>query len=76
MIAENTTPSGAPLYWFAAELAAPEKGEPEFKLQRSEVAGYEWRTLTELLEAPDFLPNNLVIVRRIVDGEIPLRTKE
>lgn len=75
-IAENTTPSGAPLYWFVAELAAPENGDPKLTLQRSEIAGYEWKTFPELLDDPDFLPNNLEIVRNIVEGKIDLRGKK
>lgn len=73
VVAQNQTPVGAPLYWFVAELADPTETEPEFHLQTSEVAGYEWRTLAELLEEPDFLPNNLAVTRDVVDGRISLR---
>ena len=71
-IAEIKTPSGGVLNLFVAEPEAPPDREPEFRLQPSEVVEYQWRTLTELLDDPDFLPNNLEVVRKIVDGEIAI----
>lgn len=71
-IAEIRTPSDATLHLFVAELEKPLAGDPEIKLQPSEASGYEWRTLTELLDDPDFLPNNLEVVRKIVEGKIQI----
>ncbi len=71
-IAEIKTPSDAVLHLFVAEPEEPLERDPEIKFQPSEVAGYEWRTLTELLDDPDFLPNNLEVVRKLVSGEISI----
>ena len=72
LLAENRTPSGAPLYWFAAR-ALSDDPNPRVTVQPAEVAEYQWRTLVELLDDPDFLPNNHEIVRGIVEGRIALR---
>ncbi|MBQ9812759.1 MAG: NUDIX domain-containing protein [Thermoguttaceae bacterium] len=71
-LAENTTPSGAPLYWFSAESVERDPDALRIVVQPEEVAGYEWRALVDLLDDPDFLSNNLAIVRKIVAGEIAL----
>ena len=71
-LAENSTPTGAPLYWFSAESVERDPDALRIVVQQEEVAGYEWRALVDLLDDPDFLPNNLTIVRRIVAGEIAL----
>ena len=72
LLAANRTPSGAPLYWFAAR-ALSDDPNPRVTVQPAEVAEYQWRTLVELLDDPDFLPNNHEIVRGIVEGRIALR---
>ena len=72
-LAQNATPSGAPLYWFSAEIPGSDFNDEAICLQPDEVADYEWRSLPSLLADPDFLPNNAEIVRKIIAGEIPLR---
>ncbi len=71
-IAEIKTPANAVLHLFVAEPEEPLERDPEIIFDPSEVVGYEWRTLTELLDDPDFLPNNLEVVRKIVAGEISI----
>ncbi len=71
-LVKSATPSGAPLYWYSAESVERDPNALRVVVQQEEAAGYEWRSLVELLDDPDFLPNNLAIVRRIVDGEIAL----
>ncbi|MGI6400788.1 MAG: NUDIX domain-containing protein [Thermoguttaceae bacterium] len=73
IVAENTTPGGAPLYWLVAELADPNDLDPEIRVRKEEVASCEWLTLSELLAAPGFLPNNHAIVTGILKGEIALK---
>ncbi|MBR2005992.1 MAG: NUDIX hydrolase [Thermoguttaceae bacterium] len=70
-LGERQTPTGAPLFWFAADARS---ADPNVELvpQPEEVAAVEWRTLPSLLEDADFLANNREIVRKIVDGEISL----
>ena len=71
-LVKNTTPSGAPLYWFWVETFEKDFDKLRIVVQPEEVAGYEWRTLPELLDDDSFLDNNREIVRKIIDGEIPL----
>ena len=68
----TTTPSGAPLHWFFAEYAGDAFDESAVRLQTSEASEYAWRSLPSLLDDPDFLPNNLAVVRRILSGELKL----
>lgn len=69
-LVQDRTPTGAPLYWFVAETRDPES---KIVVQPEEIAGFEWRTLVDLLDEPDCLANNRKILQKIVDGEIPLR---
>lgn len=71
-LGERQTPTGAPLFWFAADARS---NDPNVKIvtQPEEVAAFEWRTLPSLLDDNDFLENNRDVVRKIIDGEIPLR---
>ena len=71
-VAEIKTPSDAILHLFVAELEGTSARDPEVKLQPSEASEYVWRTLPELLDDPDFLPNNLEVVRKIVNGELAI----
>ncbi len=70
-LGKRQTPTGAPLFWFAADARS---GDPNVELrpQPEEVAAVEWRTLPSLLDDADFLANNREIVQKIVDGEISL----
>jgi hypothetical protein len=70
-IGERQTPTGAPLFWFAADARSADPNV-ELRPQPEEVAAVEWRTLPSLLADADFLANNREIVRKIVDGEIAL----
>lgn len=70
-LGERQTPTGAPLFWFAAD-ARSDDPNVELRPQPEEVAAVEWRTLPSLLDDADFLANNREIVRKIVDGEISL----
>ena len=72
LFAENRTPDGAPLYWFLAEAVETDPDALTVVAQEDEVAGYEWRTLAELLDDPDFLENNRAIVGKVLRGEIAL----
>ncbi len=71
-LGERQTPTGAPLFWFAADARS---NDPNVKIvtQPEEVAAFEWRTLPSLLDDNEFLENNREIVRKIIDGEIRLR---
>ena len=71
-LGEGQTPTGAPLFWFAADARS---ADPNVELtpQPEEVAAVEWRTLPSLLEDADFLANNCEIVQKIVDGSVLLR---
>lgn len=71
-LTEWQTPTGVPLYWYSAETKERDPDALEIVVQPREVAGFEWRALVDLLDDPDFLPNNLAVVRKIVDAEIPL----
>ena len=71
-IAELKTPSGAILHLFVADLEGESAGDPEIKLRPSEASDSAWRTLPELLDDPDFLPNNLEVVRKLVEGELAI----
>ncbi|MBQ2850977.1 MAG: NUDIX hydrolase [Thermoguttaceae bacterium] len=70
-LGKRQTPTGAPLFWFAAD-ARSDDPNVELRPQPEEVAAVEWRTLPSLLADADFLANNREIVRKIVDGEISL----
>ena len=69
LFTKNLTPVGGPLYWFFADAPANSEGALDVNIRREEVAGYEWLTLEELLNDPDFLENNLEIVKGIVEGK-------
>ena len=71
-LGERQTPTGAPLFWFAADARSVDPNV-ELRPQPEEVAAAEWRTLPSLLDDADFLANNREIVQKIVDGEIALR---
>lgn len=71
-IAQNHTPDGAPLFWFVADADAEGPDALNLAIQADEVASCEWLTLAEMLDDPDFLPNNLQIVRALVDRSLPL----
>ncbi|MCF0233559.1 MAG: NUDIX hydrolase, partial [Thermoguttaceae bacterium] len=68
-LAENRTPSGGRLFWFVGEIL---DADAEIQIEQEEVAAYEWRTLVDLTNDPDFLPNNLEIMRQILSGEISM----
>lgn len=70
-LGERQTPTGAPLFWFAADARSADPNV-ELRPQPEEVAAVEWRTLPSLLDDADFLANNREIVQKIVDGEIAL----
>lgn len=70
-LGKRQTPTGAPLFWFAAD-ARSDDPNVELRPQPEEVAAVEWRTLPSLLDDADFLTNNREIVQKIVDGEITL----
>lgn len=70
-LGKRRTPTGAPLFWFAAD-ARSDDPNVELRPQPEEVAAVEWRTLPSLLDDADFLANNREIVQKIVDGEISL----
>ncbi len=68
----NLTPVGGALYWFFADVVAERPEALDIRVQQEEVAGYEWRTLPELMDDPNFLENNLAIVKGIVEGKFPV----
>ncbi|MBQ9873383.1 MAG: NUDIX hydrolase [Thermoguttaceae bacterium] len=71
-LARNATPGGAPLFWFSAESLERDPNALRIVFPPEEVESWRWRTLVSLEKDPDFLPNNLEIVRKIIAGEIPL----
>ena len=75
-LAENLTPSGAPLHWFAAYCEEPDFDDSKIRIDRAEVAEFQWRTLASLLDDPDFLPNNCEIAAKILSGEIRFPTED
>ena len=73
LFAQSQTPNGAPLYWFLAESAISAPDELRIVLQEDEVSSYEWRTLPDLLDDPDCLPNNRDILKGVLNGSFKLR---
>lgn len=69
LFAQNQTPDGAPLYWFVADAKEQDPSELHITLQFEESSEYQWRTLASLIDDPDFLSNNLLIVKKIIEGK-------
>jgi len=72
LLAQRQTPYGSPLYLFLAESSSGDASDLPVALQEEEVDSYEWRTLPDLLNDPDFLPNNRDVLKEILDGSLKL----